>query len=171
VLERLRSLIPASWILDPVVLPPGAVLIGPTVGGRALSDWRGLADASKKERELILKISGFHETAWGARSVAYGADCSREEWKGAVDLAISDAPKNLHVLQTYRKPHLAKHVLYPANGGEATLESGRLRLCPYYFVLQNKAELSGALATFCPPDKKIIHGMQDAALLPCRLLS
>ena len=28
-------------------------------------------------------------------------------------------------------------------------------------------ELSGALATFCPPDKKIIHGMQDAALLPC----
>ena len=30
--------------------------------------------------------------------------------------------------------------------------------------------LSGALATFCPPDKKIIHGMTDAALLPCRVL-
>jgi hypothetical protein len=29
-------------------------------------------------------------------------------------------------------------------------------------------QLGGALATFCPPDKKIIHGMQDAALLPCR---
>jgi hypothetical protein len=29
---------------------------------------------------------------------------------------------------------------------------------------------AGALATFCPPDKKIIHGMQDAAMLPCRVV-
>ena len=53
-----------------------------------------------------------------------------------------------------------------AGGGEAAPESGRLRLCPYFFVRGDRAELSGALATFCPPDKKIIHGMQDAALLP-----
>jgi hypothetical protein len=46
---------------------------------------------------------------------------------------------------------------------------GRLRLCPYYFVIGGQARLSGALATFCPPDKKIIHGMQDAALLPSRV--
>jgi hypothetical protein len=43
-------------------------------------------------------------------------------------------------------------------------------LCPYYFVTGGKATLSGALATFCPPDKKIIHGMQDAALLPSRVV-
>jgi hypothetical protein len=168
-LARLRSLIPPSWVLDPAPLPPGATLVGPSVGGRALADWRSLAEASKKERELILKISGFHETAWGARSVAYGADCSREEWQAAVDLAIADAPQNLHLLQVYRKPRRATHPLYPAAGGEAVPESGRLRLCPYYFVQGEKAELSGALATFCPPDKKIIHGMQDAALLPCRV--
>ena len=165
--ERLKSLIPASWVIDPTPLPPGATLVGPTVGGRALGDWRGLVEASKKERELILKISGFHETAWGARSVAYGADCSRDEWQAAVDIAITDAPRNLHILQNYRKPRRATHALYPAAGGEAGPESGRLRLCPYYFVRGEKAELSGALATFCPPDKKIIHGMQDAALLPC----
>jgi hypothetical protein len=47
----------------------------------------------------------------------------------------------------------------------------RLRLCPYYFVVDGKTRLSGALATFCPPDKKIIHGMQDAALLPCTVLA
>jgi len=47
---------------------------------------------------------------------------------------------------------------------------GRVRLCPYYFVVDGQARLSGALATFCPPDKKIIHGMQDAALLPCRVV-
>jgi len=37
-------------------------------------------------------------------------------------------------------------------------------------VIDGTARLSGALATFCPPDKKIIHGMQDAALLPSRLI-
>ncbi len=168
---RLRALIPSSWIVDPVELPPGAVLVGPTVGGRPLRDWRGLADASKKERELILKISGYHESAWGARGVAYGADCSREEWQAAVDLAITDASRNPHVLQTYRKPRRAEHPLYPPAGGPAASELGRLRLCPYYFVNGGRAELSGALATFCPPDKKIIHGMQDAALLPCRVVA
>jgi hypothetical protein len=35
-------------------------------------------------------------------------------------------------------------------------------------VVAGQTRLSGALATFCPPDKKIIHGMTDAALLPCR---
>jgi hypothetical protein len=54
---------------------------------------------------------------------------------------------------------------------EALAKAGRLRLCPYYFVVGGQARLSGALATFCPPDKKIIHGMVDAALLPCRVLS
>ena len=29
------------------------------------------------------------------------------------------------------------------------------------------AELGGVLATICPADKKIIHGMKDAILAPC----
>jgi hypothetical protein len=37
-------------------------------------------------------------------------------------------------------------------------------------VIDGQPKLSGALATFCPPDKKIIHGMQDAALLPARVV-
>jgi hypothetical protein len=36
--------------------------------------------------------------------------------------------------------------------------------------VDGQPRLSGALATFCPPDKKIIHGMQDAALLPTRVV-
>jgi hypothetical protein len=51
----------------------------------------------------------------------------------------------------------------------STKEDGRLRLCPYFFIIDGEARLAGALATFCPPDKKIIHGMQDAVLLPCRV--
>jgi len=181
-LKLLRRLIPHSWIMDPAPLPPGAVLDGPKVGGRQLNDWRDLIGASQKERDLIIKISGYHETAWGARSVLLGSDCSREEWQAGIENALALAPTNLHVLQTYRKPKRVRHRLYAelqdvavtTKAGlpsEALAKEGRLRLCPYYFVRDDKAELAGALATFCPPDKKIIHGMQDAALLPTRVFS
>jgi hypothetical protein len=173
-LATLRTLIPQSWIMDPAPLPPGAVLDGPRVGGRALNDWRDLSAASQKERDLIIKISGFHETAWGARSVVLGSDCSREEWQAGVEQALKLAPTNLHVLQEYRKPKRVEHPLYEAKDGQpvvALTKAGRLRLCPYYFVVGGNVRLSGALATFCPPDKKIIHGMQDAALLPAKVLS
>jgi len=169
-LKRLRALIPPTWVMDPAPLPPGAVLDGPRAGGRALGDWRDLASATQKERELIIKISGFHETAWGARSVVLGSDCSREEWQQGVGRALELAPANLHVLQAYRKPVRVRHSLYGAQAPhEAREVDGRLRLCPYYFVVDGKARLSGGLATFCPPDKKIIHGMEDAALLPVRV--
>ncbi|MFH1498191.1 MAG: hypothetical protein ABII82_10240, partial [Verrucomicrobiota bacterium] len=117
-LKLLRDLIPQSWIVDPAPLPPGAVLDGPRVGGRALADWRELGAASQKERDLILKISGFHETAWGARSVVLGSDCSREEWQAGLDIAVGDAPTNLHILQTFRKPCRATHPLFN-DAGEA----------------------------------------------------
>ncbi len=174
-LKLLRQLIPQSWVMDPVPLPPGAVLDSPRIGGRMLNDWRDLGGASQKERDLIIKISGFHETAWGARSVILGSDCSREEWQQGVEQALRLAPDNLHILQEYKKPKRVSHPLYrhPEAGGPASAETaaGRLRLCPYYFAVGGQARLSGALATFCPPDKKIIHGMVDAALLPCRVLS
>lgn len=169
-LKLLRKLIPQSWVIDATPLPPGAVLDGPKVGGRALTDWKQLAGASQKERDLIIKISGYHESAWGARSVVLGSDCSREEWQGGIDVAIEDFPRNPHVLQEYRKPRRAKHRVYDRERQAREVE-GRLRLCPYYFVTGGRAALSGALATFCPPDKKIIHGMQDAALVPARVVA
>jgi len=185
-LKLLRALIPPSWIMDPAPLPPGAILDAPHAAGRPLSEWRDLANATQKERDLIIKISGYHETAWGARSVILGSDCSREEWQNGLDQAIALAPTNLHILQTFKKPRRLEHRLYrqesgtgvPPAGSPLTGEgfiarptAGRLRLCPYYFVIAGQTRLSGALATFCPPDKKIIHGMTDAALLPCRVVN
>ena len=50
---------------------------------------------------------------------------------------------------------------------------GRVRLCPYYFVTGDwdraRTQLGGILATVCPADKKIIHGMTDAILAPCAI--
>ena len=116
-----------------------------------------------------------------------GSDCSREEWQHGLARALELAPTHLHVLQAFKKPRRARHRVYrpavadvggvtpPRETHAPTMTAvevdGRLRLCPYYFVVAGQPRLSGALATFCPPDKKIIHGMTDAALLPCRAVN
>jgi hypothetical protein len=47
-----------------------------------------------------------------------------------------------------------------------TMES-RVRLTPYYFVVGGNTRLGGILATLCPHDKKKIHGMVTAVMVPC----
>jgi hypothetical protein len=164
----LKEVIPMTWVIDPVELPPNAVLDAPFVGGKPITQWQQLTAAGKKERNLIIKISGYHETAWGARSVTLGSDCSRHEWEDAIWQAVSMAENSLHVLQVYEKPKRVSHPVYTGEGSVVQM-NGRVRLCPYYFVdgKAHQAQLQGILATLCPADKKIIHGMKDAALLPC----
>ena len=168
--KLLHKIVPKTWILDPSPVPPCAVLDAPYVGGHPIHNWRQLGEASKKERDLILKISGFDETAWGARSVVLGSDVSKEEWTAAIENAISGPQKSLYVLQQYQKPMRVKHPVYRDDGSLNEMD-GRVRLCPYYFIVDGRAELHGILATLCPADKKIIHGMKDAALIPCRKAS
>ncbi len=165
--KLLNRIIPSGWIMDPVDLPPNAVLDAPLVGGRPIYKWEQLGEASQKERNLIMKLSGFHENAWGARSVLYGSDASREEWMDGITEAMEGSKENLYLLQEYRKPARLPHPVYRPDGQLGQM-NGRLRLCPYYFVKGDEARLEGVLATFCPADKKIIHGMRDAALLPVR---
>ena len=167
--KLLSRVIPKTWVMDPATVPPCAVLDAPWVDGRPIHDWRQLGEASKKERDLILKISGFDETAWGARSVTLGSDVSREEWTAAIEKAIAPGNSSFYILQDYKKPKRLTHPVYRADGSLHEM-SGRVRLCPYYFIIDGRAELHGILSTFCPADKKIIHGMKDAALIPCRVV-
>lgn len=166
--RTLKKVIPMSWVVDPVDLPPSGVLHAPPAKGLPIWNWEQLAEASQKERNLVLKVSGFHETAWGARSVILGSDVSRIEWQAGLRQAIQMADTHLHVLQEYHKPKRAKHPVYLY--GDLKEQEGRTRLCPYYMVKENQTHLTGALATFCPADKKIIHGMRDAAMLPCQVV-
>jgi hypothetical protein len=46
---------------------------------------------------------------------------------------------------------------------------GRVRLCPYYFVEDDRVKLRGALATIVPADKKFLHGMSEAILVPSKM--
>ena len=166
-LDTLMRIVPRTWIMERTDLPPTAVLHAPLVEGKPIRDWTELAAASQRERNLVIKASGFHETAWGARSVTLGSDVSREAWLEAIEDALDPDNETLHILQDYHKPARLTHPVYRDDGSVAPME-GRLRLCPYYFVEGDAAVLSGTLATFCPADKKIIHGMKDAVLLPCR---
>lgn len=165
--KLLTRIIPHGWIMDPVELPPNAVLDAPLIGGRPIYKWEQLGEASQRERNLILKLSGYHENAWGARSVLYGSDASRDEWMDGIHEALEDASENLYLLQEYRKPALLKHTVFDPDGNAFGMK-GRMRLCPFYFVTGDTSSLAGILGTFCPADKKIIHGMRDAALVPVR---
>mgnify|MGYP001000195944 CR=1 FL=1 len=53
-LARLKKLIPYTWLVDPAPLPPHAAI--PELN---LTDWQQLKTLSQKERDLILKVSGF----------------------------------------------------------------------------------------------------------------
>src|SRR5260221_7670842 len=57
--ERMLKLTPYTWIVDPAPLPPHAAI--PELG---LTDWQQLKALSQRERELILKVSGYSAEAW-----------------------------------------------------------------------------------------------------------
>ena len=166
-LDILGSAIPPSWVLDPKEIPPGAYLDGPKVNGRNLTQWSDLSKASKKDKRLVIKASGFHETAWGSRSVVIGDDVSGVEWSKKISEALNHYPSPIFVIQEFMKPRSFSHPLF-SEEGEVMHELGRVRLSPYFFTFDKKAKWSGTLATFCPSDKKIIHGMKDGSLMPCK---
>jgi len=166
--NRLKKLVPYTWVVDPTPLPPQAAI--PELN---LTDWQQLKTLSQKEREMILKVSGFSAHAWGARGVFLGSDLSHEDWSKAVDDAITHFAQSPRVLQRYHKPGLVGARWFDFERNEVIPMKGRARLCPYYFVSGDgdaaRPTLGGVLATICPADKKIIHGMSEAILAPCSI--
>ena len=166
--EIMRRITPYAWLLDSEPLPPFAAY--PEIN---LTNWQQLKVLSQKERELIVKVSGFSEQAWGSRGVHLGSDLSAVDWSEAVDIALRSAESSPHILQRFHKPRSIDAAWYDFDAGELQPMKARVRLCPYYFVTgegdQMRANLSGVMATLCPADKKIIHGMTDAIIAPCRV--
>jgi hypothetical protein len=164
--HRLLKAVPYTWLVDPEPLPPHA-----SIPRLEITQWEQLKSMSQRERDLILKVSGYSEKAWGARGVYLGSDLSLPEWAAAVDLALNDFSRSPFVLQQYHKPRIVDFSWFDFTANEAKVMPGRVRLCPYYFVSgendASQAKLGGILATVCPADKKIIHGMKDAILAPC----
>jgi hypothetical protein len=95
--EWLTPHIPHSWAIDPAPLPPSAVIPNLTVGGHAVQSWEALAAATQKERQLVLKPSGFSPLAWGSRGVVMG---DLIEYPNSVKFSsFSDPDNNTWTLQ------------------------------------------------------------------------
>ncbi|HAK06931.1 MAG TPA: hypothetical protein DCO65_06660 [Spartobacteria bacterium] len=158
---KLQEVIPYSWLLDPAPLPQHAVI--PRL---EIHDWHEAAKFSQKDRDLLLKVSGFSPLSWGSRGIALGSDLPHAEWQRRIDHALATFESSPTILQRFHKGRLFEHRYWDPESGELKTMKGRVRLCPYFFVEGDRVKLRGVLATICPADKKLLHGMRDAILVP-----
>jgi hypothetical protein len=162
-----RTITP-TFILDDRPVPPHAEISGFRWRGSPIRDWRDMKDGTQKERRLVIKPSGFSPLAWGSRGVKIGHDMSQECWSETIENALSSFHATPHVLQPFQDAAVVGIRYWDESRGMVDMQS-RVRLCPYYFVVNGEARLGGVLATCVPHDKKLIHGMVDAVMAPCIL--
>lgn len=158
-MQFLRKLIPYTWVVDPTPLPYNAV-----IPGLEVQSWKEVGAFSQSQRELVLKVSGFSPLAWGSRGVYIGSDMSSSEWQEKLAMALADFPHHPWIMQRFVRGKLIKHPYVEGQKMEEMI--GRTRISPYYFVYDSQVHLCGVLVTICPADKKIIHGMKEAILVP-----
>jgi hypothetical protein len=161
---KLQEVIPYSWLLDPTPLPQHAVI--PRL---EIHDWHEAAKFSQKDRELLLKVSGFSPLGWGSRGIALGSDLAHAEWQKRIEHALATFESSPTILQRFHKGRLFEHSYWHPDSGQLQTMKGRVRLCPYYFVESDRVRLRGALATIVPADKKFLHGMSEAILVPSKV--
>jgi hypothetical protein len=158
---KLQEVIPYTWLLDPTPLPQHAVL--PRL---EIHSWHEAARFSQKERDLLLKVSGFSPLGWGSRGIALGRDLPHSEWQQRIENALATFDRSPTIMQRFHKGRLFDHRYWDPESRELRTMKGRVRLCPYFFVEKDEVRLRGALATIVPADKKLLHGMRDAIMIP-----
>lgn len=166
----LSKVLPYTWILDPQPLPPHAVIPDLTLSNGPVTNYLQLASATQRERELVVKPSGFSPEAWGSRGVTVGHDVSAEEWEIALQSALMAFRQTPHILQRFSKARKDSISYYDFESQTIRRMHGRARLCPYYFVVEDQVRLAGILATVVPLNKKVIHGMVDAVMAPVAVM-
>jgi hypothetical protein len=158
---KLQEVIPYTWLLDPTPLPQHAVL--PRL---EIHSWHEAARFSQKERDLLLKVSGFSPLGWGSRGIALGRDLPHGEWQQRIENALATFDRSPTIMQRFHKGRLFDHRYWHPESRALQTMKGRVRLCPYFFVEKDEVKLRGALATIVPADKKLLHGMRDAIMIP-----
>ena len=165
--ELLTKLIPQTWILDARPMPPHAVVPGLTLNDGAVNDWQVLKGLSKKQRELVIKPSGFSELAYESKGVSIGHDLPEDTWGTNVQTALDSFAHTPYILQRFHKSARKTVRYYDFFDDAIKPMRGRVLLRPYYYLTGDEPHLSGIQAVVCPPDKKVLHGMIDAVIIPC----
>lgn len=166
VFDHLKQLFPETWIIDPKPLPPQGAIMGLVANGAPVSDWMQLSELTKSERDYVIKPSGFSELAWGSRGVRVGNDLGHDEWAATIKEALEQYERTPRILQRFYKGKRVRQSYFDRAADEIRTFDGRVRLCPYFFIVEEKVKLGGILATIAPADKRLIHGMTDAVMAP-----
>ena len=164
--DGLREVIPKTWIMDPTPLPPYATIPGLEIDNAPMQSWSELHGLSQKQRQFVIKPSGYSPDAWGSRGVIVGHDVSRDVWQSKIKEALTSFPATTSILQRYATPDRIE-LAASKMCGDIELIEGRARITPYYFVIDGEAVLSNILVTHCSLEKKKIHGMSDAVMTVC----
>ncbi|MBC7541925.1 MAG: hypothetical protein H7338_04270, partial [Candidatus Sericytochromatia bacterium] len=142
---------------------------GLTVNGDGIQAFSQLAGVPKSARPYVVKPSAFSPLAWGSKGVSFADDLSLEDWQKTLQTALDSFETTPYILQEFHKSCRFDVEYLDANTGHVRPMSARVRLCPYYFLVGDEAELSGVLATLVPSDKKAIHGMADGIMSVCQV--
>ena len=122
----LQEVIPYTWLLDPAPLPQHAVI--PRL---EIHDWREAGKLSQKERDLLLKVSGFSPLGWGSRGVSVGQDLPQAEWQRLIEEALAQVETEPRIMQRFHKARLVDQPYWSNETGEVQTMRGRVRLSPY----------------------------------------
>ena len=106
IFANLQEIIPYSWLLDPTPLPQHAVI--PRL---EIHDWREAGKFSQKERELLLKVSGFSPLGWGSRGVSVGQDLPQAEWQRLIEEALQTSRRRRESCSVFTKRDCRSAVL------------------------------------------------------------
>src|SRR5436190_7501850 len=101
---KLQEVIPYSWPLDPMPLPQHAVI--PQL---EIQDWREAGRLSQKDRDLLIKVSGFSPLGWGIRGVIVGSDVPQTEWVREIEEALASFDTSPRIMQRFHKARLIDH--------------------------------------------------------------
>ncbi len=156
-LAYLQQLLPPTWLL----CRDAVAFAGGPCGSLA-----GLKRTSRRQRSFVLKPSGFSPLAWGGHGYSRGKDYTTGRWAQAIDRYVAQSHVQPYIIQKYQssEPLTVRH--YDASNNNIATFQGKMRLCPYYFLIGEQVRLSGALATVVPLSKPVIHGMTEAVMMP-----
>ena len=164
--EKLTKYIPKTWIMDPAPVPRHGSICGLAPAGRPVISWRELAFLSQKQRRFIIKPSGFSPLAWGSRGVSAAFDVSSDECARIIDDVLKRFPSETFVIQEFHASKTHNHAYFD-NDSIKTMPC-KARISPFYIRKTGGASwTAGTLAILCPADKKLLHGMKNAIIVPC----
>src|SRR5438132_2193753 len=110
---QLQEVIPYSWLLDPTPLPQHAVI--PRL---EIHDWHEAAKFSQKDRELLVKVSGFSPLGWGSRGIALGSDLRHSKWEKRIGQPQTTFESSPTILQRFQKGSLFDHRYWDPDSDE-----------------------------------------------------